>query len=143
MAKTRTPAMHWGILCPKGIQSDSMDQSLFRARSSCVSPIFTRNCARIYSALGSNVPKYRYPHQRATTSSSTPPSDTPTARLDAEASALVGTDTRPPLWVTNDLRVTAGNIDRKYLWTASADPKGRRCYCRYGEGTGMFPRDAH
>ena len=24
------------------------------------------------------------------------------------ASALVGTDTRPPLWVTNDLRVTAG-----------------------------------
>ena len=72
-----------------------MGQSLLRARSSCVPPIPTRNCASIYPARGSNVPKYRYPHQCAATSCPSRiwrsesthgicPSDTAAVRLDTD-----------------------------------------------------------
>ena len=40
------------------------------------------------------------------------------------ASAL-GTDMRPPLWVTNEFKGHGGHIDRAYLTTTPADPKGR------------------
>ena len=58
------------------------------------------------------------------------------------ASALVGTDTRPPLWVTSHLRVTAGTSIDLTLRPHPLTQKKIYCSYRCGEGTGMFQRDA-
>ena len=95
VATARTPAMHWRTLRSKGTESDGMGQSLLRARRSSVPPILTRDCANIYPAWGSHVPKYRYTYQCPTASYSSRlwrcesphgicPPDTATARLDTD-----------------------------------------------------------
>ena len=95
-----------------------MGQGLLRARSASVTPLFAWDCARIYPARKSNVPKHRHPHQRATTSylhayggaKVNIESALQTLRLQGwipMASALVGTETRPPVgnkWSTSHCR---------------------------------------
>ena len=96
-----------------------MGQGLLRARA-LASLLYLPHCARIYPARGSNVPKHRRPHQCPTTSY-TPriwgsessygvcPSNITIARLDTDGFGVGGKQSQDhPLWVTNDLRVTAG-----------------------------------
>ena len=113
-----------------------MGQSLLWTRSSIVPPLLTRNCARVYPARGSNVPKYRYPHQRATTSYPSRiwrsksayggcPSNTTTARLDTDGFSVGGNrhETTPVgnKWSTS----YSGHIDWSHLTTTPAYSKRR------------------
>ena len=66
MAKGRTPAMHWGILCAKGTWSDSMGQGLLRAIASL---LYLPGIVPVFTLLGDRMfQSNRHPHQRTTTS---------------------------------------------------------------------------
>ena len=89
-----------------------MGQGLLRARGASVVPVFTLPGDRMFQSTGihTNVQRpvilHAYGGAKVHMESALQ-----TLRLQGwipMASALVGTDTRPPLWVTNDLRVTAG-----------------------------------
>ena len=106
MAKARTPAMHWGILVVQRTPSlKAWARACFEQGALASTPLFAWDCARIYPARGSNVPKHRHPHQRTTTSylpriwrsESTYgvcPSNITIARLDADGFSVGGNRTK-------------------------------------------------